>query len=83
MRDDAFILEGERLDSIGFGDLRLIQKPEEFCYGIDAVILADFAARGLLEKGRAYKDGITVCERGFIWSLEMSVTVCWTKSFGI
>ena len=48
MRDDVFILEGERLDSIGFGDLRLIQKPEEFCYGIDAVILADFAARGLL-----------------------------------
>ena len=64
MRDDAFILEGERLDSIGFGDLRLIQKPEEFCYGIDAVILADFAARGLLEKGRAYKDGITVCDLG-------------------
>ncbi len=34
----------ERIDSIGFGDLRLIQKPEEFCYGVDAVILADFAA---------------------------------------
>lgn len=41
------ILEnGERLDSIGFGDIKLIQKPEEFCYGIDAVLLADFAAKG-------------------------------------
>lgn len=42
---DNFLLEGERLDEIGFGALRLIQKPEEFCYGVDAVILADFAGR--------------------------------------
>lgn len=35
---------GERIDSIGFSDLKLIQKPKDFCYGIDAVILADFAA---------------------------------------
>lgn len=34
----------ERLDNIGFGDLKLIQDKEEFCYGIDAVLLADFAA---------------------------------------
>ena len=36
---------GERLDETGFGSLKLIQKPEEFCYGVDAVILADFAAK--------------------------------------
>ncbi|MCI9598407.1 MAG: tRNA1(Val) (adenine(37)-N6)-methyltransferase [Firmicutes bacterium] len=35
---------GERLDKTGFGDLCVIQKPEDFCYGVDAVILADFAA---------------------------------------
>ena len=35
----------ERIDNIGFGGLRLIQKPDEFCYGVDAVILADFAAK--------------------------------------
>lgn len=35
--------EGERLDDIGFGKLSVIQKPTEFCYGIDAVLLADFA----------------------------------------
>lgn len=34
---------GERLDEIGFSGLKLIQKPDEFCYGVDAVILADFA----------------------------------------
>lgn len=43
---DMILKEGERLDNIGFGELRLIQKPEEFCYGVDAVILADFVARG-------------------------------------
>ena len=39
------LFEGERLDEIGFGGLTLVQKPEEFCYGVDAVILADFAAK--------------------------------------
>jgi len=33
----------ERIDEIGFGNLRLIQKPEDFCYGIVAVLLAAFA----------------------------------------
>ena len=32
------------MDQIGFSGLKLIQKPEEFCYGVDAVILADFAS---------------------------------------
>lgn len=35
---------GERIDETGFGNLKLIQKPDEFCYGVDAVILADFAS---------------------------------------
>lgn len=33
----------ERIDDIGFANLRLIQRPEEFCYGIDAVLLSSFA----------------------------------------
>lgn len=36
------IEENERMDTIGFGNLRLIQKPEDFCYGVDAVVLSDF-----------------------------------------
>ena len=31
-----------RIDDIGFGDLKLIQETEDFCYGVDAVLLADF-----------------------------------------
>ncbi|MCI8609842.1 MAG: methyltransferase [Firmicutes bacterium] len=45
MSENVKLLEGERIDAIGFGNLRLIQKPEEFCYGVDAVLLADFAAK--------------------------------------
>ena len=43
--DEIKVSEDERLDEIGFGDLKLIQKPKDFCYGVDAVILADFASR--------------------------------------
>lgn len=32
-----------RIDNIGFGDLKLIQDDQVFCYGVDAVLLADFA----------------------------------------
>lgn len=35
----------ERIENIGFGGMKLIQRPKEFCYGVDAVILADFACR--------------------------------------
>lgn len=45
--DEIVISEDERLDEIGFGKLKLIQKPKDFCYGVDAVILADFAVKNL------------------------------------
>ena len=32
-----------RIDEIGFGHIKLIQDPDEFCYGTDAVLLARFA----------------------------------------
>ena len=37
--------EKERIDVTGFGSVKIIQDPDEFCYGVDAVILADFASR--------------------------------------
>ena len=40
----------ERIENLGFGDLRLIQDDEQFCFGTDAVLLAQFAA-GFAEKG--------------------------------
>lgn len=44
------IRDDERLDEIGFGGLRLIQKPQDFCYGLDAVLLADFTAKTAKKK---------------------------------
>lgn len=32
-----------RVDDIGFGGFKLIQDTDGFCYGVDAVLLADFA----------------------------------------
>ena len=46
-KEDILISEDERVDEIGFGQLKLIQKPKDFCYGVDAVILADFATKNL------------------------------------
>jgi len=45
-------MNAERTDCIGFGDLRLIQRPEDFCYGVDAVLLADFAVNGIKPHGK-------------------------------
>lgn len=37
------ILEGERVDDLQRDGLRIIQNKEKFCFGIDAVLLSDFA----------------------------------------
>ncbi len=50
---------GERIDQIGFGHLKIIQMPKEFCYGIDAVILADFAAKVAVGKGPRQKNRVS------------------------
>ncbi len=39
-------MQNYRLDEIGFGSLKIYQDPSDFCYGVDAVILADFASAG-------------------------------------
>jgi len=43
----------ERIDDIGFSGYRLIQNPKWFCYGVDAVLIADFASGA---KGRRVVD---------------------------
>ena len=37
------IRPGERLDDLQLNGLELIQNPDKFCFGIDAVLLSDFA----------------------------------------
>jgi len=38
----SLIAEGERLDDLQRDGLMLIQNPQRFCFGIDAVLLSDF-----------------------------------------
>jgi len=40
----------ERVDDLQFCGLKIIQDPEAFCFGMDAVLLADFAQIRLHEK---------------------------------
>jgi len=40
---DSIILENERLDDLQYRGLKLIQKKEGFCFGVDAVLLSHFA----------------------------------------
>lgn len=35
--------ENERIDDLGIGNYRIIQNPDMFCFGMDAVLLSDFA----------------------------------------
>ena len=42
--DLGLVREGERLETLQYGDLRILQKEKAFHYGTDAVLLADFAA---------------------------------------
>jgi len=43
MKDELIREEsGERLDDLQCEDLFLIQNPDKFCFGIDAVLLANF-----------------------------------------
>ena len=41
--DAVFLREGERIDDLCRGSFRLIQDPSKFCFGMDAVLLAEFA----------------------------------------
>lgn len=42
MTSDVKLKPGERLDDLQIGGLELIQNPEKFCFGVDAVLLSDF-----------------------------------------
>lgn len=48
--DRDLILEEERLDDLEIGNLFLIQNPQKFSFGIDAVLLSAFAARKIKER---------------------------------
>jgi tRNA1Val (adenine37-N6)-methyltransferase len=50
-----------RLDETGFGHVRILQDPAGFCYGVDAVMLAAFAAEHCVHRGKQPK---RLCDLG-------------------
>lgn len=40
---ENILLENERIDDLGYKDLKIIQNSKGFCFGIDSVLLSDFA----------------------------------------
>lgn len=40
---EKYLKDGERIDDLQIGGLKIIQNPRKFCFGIDAVMLANFA----------------------------------------
>lgn len=49
---DVLIKENERLEDLDLKGLKIIQNPDYFCFGIDAVLLAWFAAKRLTSRAR-------------------------------
>ena len=43
MNETDFLLPGERLDDLQIKNYKIIQNPEKFCFGMDAVLLSAFA----------------------------------------
>lgn len=53
--DFSFLKPGERLDDLQRDGLQIIQNPDWFCFGVDAVLLADYAAKSI-KKGAKVLD---------------------------
>ena len=63
------LLENERIDDLEFNNLKIIQNTKGFCFGIDSILLSDYAKN--LKKGSKVIDigtgtgiiGILLCEK--------------------
>ncbi len=50
--DLSLLRSGERLDDLQRDGLHLIQNPDWFCFGVDAVLLADYASKSIKKDSR-------------------------------
>ena len=50
MNQNPYQKEGERIDDLHRKGYQILQDPDTFCFGIDAVLLADFACPRPKEK---------------------------------
>ena len=56
--------ENERIDDLEFKNLKIIQNTKGFCFGIDAVLLSDFAKN--IKKTKKYLKPILLKDMKFL-----------------
>jgi len=61
--EQGYVYPQERIDDLQLNGLRLIQNPDWFCFGVDAVLLADYASKNI-KKGSKVLD--LCCGNGII-----------------
>ena len=49
---NSFIHSFERVDDLQINNLKIIQNPDWFCFGVDAVLLADYSAKNIKKGNR-------------------------------
>jgi|LGOV01.1.fsa_nt_gb tRNA1Val (adenine37-N6)-methyltransferase len=54
---DNYLKFGERIEDLGLKDLKIIQNPDYFCFGMDAILLSWFMTKNL-------KQGMTIIDLG-------------------
>ena len=52
MEKENYLKDGERLDDLQLNGLHIIQNPEKFCFGMDAVLLSSFCAKTIRKKDK-------------------------------
>ncbi|MDY2960359.1 MAG: methyltransferase [Hornefia sp.] len=72
-----------RIDDTGFGGIRIIQDEELFCYGMDAVILADFAAERIRQRRKNFYKVCDFCTGNGIVPLILSHKVRDAEILGV
>jgi tRNA1Val (adenine37-N6)-methyltransferase len=69
MNKEEYLHDGERLDDLQRNGLYIIQDPDKFCFGMDAVLLSGFVAEHL---GKGKKNLLDLCSGGGIIPLLLS-----------
>ena len=52
MKKENYLKDGERLDDLQLNGLHIIQNPEKFCFGMDAVLLSSFCTKTIRKKDK-------------------------------
>ena len=57
---DIELEANERIDDLEFKNLKIIQNKDGFCFGIDSVLLSDFA-KNIKKRRNRFRDSFGVC----------------------